>query len=435
MRFYYSIIIAITLIYEDAFIMNESHTLEFKETVSNTFLKTVSAFANYDGGQIIFGIRDDGTTAGLEDLTQARIDIENRINDSIDPIPDYYLTPDTENKTLTLTVKPGTHKPYFYRAKAYRRSDTATVEMDRLELRRLILEGSNMNYEELTSPKQDLSFKILEEKLIAKLGIERLDKNILKTLELYDDSKGFNNAALLLADSNNCHGIDIMRFGDTMDIILDHIECSHVSILEMYDSAVNTYRQYYQYEKISGALREREEMIPENAFREAVANALAHRRWDIPSEIKISLLPDRIIITSPGGLPENMSEEEYLSGNVSVLRNPITGNVLFRLDIIERFGTGIIRIKDAYRDSVSKPVFDVFENSLKITLPITGSTSDLSPDEYTVYRVLKNRSMSKSEIARECGFSSSKTLILLNRLVEQGHISRTGNGRGTRYES
>ena len=166
-----------------------------------------------------------------------------------------------------------------------------------------------------------------------------------------------------------------------------------------------------------------------------MANALAHRRWDIPSEIKISLLPDRIIITSPGGLPENMSEEEYLSGNVSVLRNPITGNVLFRLDIIERFGTGIIRIKDAYRDSVSKPVFDVFENSLKITLPITGSTSDLSPDEYTVYRVLKNRSMSKSEIARECGFSSSKTLILLNRLVEQGHISRTGNGRGTRYES
>ena len=137
--------------------MNESHTLEFKETVSNTFLKTVSAFAHYDGGQIIFGIRDDGTTAGLEDLTQARIDIENRINDSIDPIPDYYLAPDTENRTLTLTVKPGTHKPYFYRAKAYRRSDTATVEMDRLELRRLILEGSNMNYEELTSPKQDLS--------------------------------------------------------------------------------------------------------------------------------------------------------------------------------------------------------------------------------------------------------------------------------------
>ena len=40
--------------------MKESRTLEWKESVTNTFLKTVSAFANYDGGQILFGITDNG---------------------------------------------------------------------------------------------------------------------------------------------------------------------------------------------------------------------------------------------------------------------------------------------------------------------------------------------------------------------------------------
>ncbi len=32
--------------------MHETRTVEFKETITNTFLKTVSAFSNYDGGVI-----------------------------------------------------------------------------------------------------------------------------------------------------------------------------------------------------------------------------------------------------------------------------------------------------------------------------------------------------------------------------------------------
>ena len=40
--------------------MRETRTLEFKESITNTFLKTVSAFSNYDGGSILFGIDDDG---------------------------------------------------------------------------------------------------------------------------------------------------------------------------------------------------------------------------------------------------------------------------------------------------------------------------------------------------------------------------------------
>ena len=37
---------------KDVIYMRETRTLEFKETITNTFLKTVSAFSNYDGGTI-----------------------------------------------------------------------------------------------------------------------------------------------------------------------------------------------------------------------------------------------------------------------------------------------------------------------------------------------------------------------------------------------
>ena len=38
--------------------MRETRTIEFKETITNTFFKTVSAFSNYDGGTILFGVDD-----------------------------------------------------------------------------------------------------------------------------------------------------------------------------------------------------------------------------------------------------------------------------------------------------------------------------------------------------------------------------------------
>ena len=49
----------------------ESRTLEFKEKVTNTFLKTVSAYANYGGGRILFGTKDDGMIAGSREIGRA----------------------------------------------------------------------------------------------------------------------------------------------------------------------------------------------------------------------------------------------------------------------------------------------------------------------------------------------------------------------------
>lgn len=147
--------------------MQETKDLEFKESVTNSFLKTVSAYANNTGGRVLFGINDAGKIVGLDDPKQTCLDIENKINDSIIPQPDYSLKINEPDATVELTVFPGRSKPYLYRSKAYKRNDTATIPVDTLGLSRLVLEGQNLSFEQLPASKQDLSFTVLENRLTA----------------------------------------------------------------------------------------------------------------------------------------------------------------------------------------------------------------------------------------------------------------------------
>jgi ATP-dependent DNA helicase RecG len=413
--------------------MRESKTLEFKEAVTNTFLKTVSAFANYGTGSILFGVADDGSVKGIKEPRQACLDIENRINDSIDPIPEYTLSINERSSVISLTVKEGPHKPYLYKAKAYRRNDTATIAVDRLDLSRLIMEGQNLSFEELRAADQQLRFTILEKKLRELLHIEAFSLDTLKTLELYSDEAGYNKAGELLADVNGFWGTDIARFGESISIILDRETLEHRSILEQYDLALNMFRKYYQYEQIKGSLRETVELIPEKAFREALANALVHRTWDLNAHINIAMFPDKIQITSPGGLPKGVSRADFEKGGISVLRNRIIGSVFYRLHLIEKFGTGIQRINESYGGSRIKPVFEASENTIRITLPLLQTKNELTADENAVFDLLRGRLLPSSAISRETGFGKSKTVSLLNKMVKDGYIRVLGNGRGTKY--
>ena len=414
--------------------MKESRVLEFKQEVTNTFLKTVSAFSNFESGSIIFGVDDNGKTVGIADPDRTCLDIENRINDSISPKPDYSLRINRRTGVVTLNVQEGKYKPYLYKGKAYRRSDTATVEVDQIELKRLTLEGSNLYFEELPCGTDHLSFDYFESVLIEKLNITALNDDILRTFGFLDQNRKYNNAAALFADKNRFSGIDTARFGNSISEILDRETFSGTSILSQYDSAISVFRRYYQYERIEGFERKTIEMIPEEAFREALANALVHRVWDIDSNIRIAMFPDRIEVTSPGGLPRGITKEEYLKGSISNLRNPIIGNVFFRLHYIEMFGTGIRRILDAYAGEAAKPDFEITDNTIKVILPCKGRGMEATTDELKVIELLKNGMvLSSREIASGLGWNKEKAVRVLNSLLDSGNIKKEGNGRGTKY--
>ncbi|RRD95216.1 AAA family ATPase [Clostridiales bacterium COT073_COT-073] len=414
--------------------MKENRWVEWKESVSSGFLKTVSAFANFGTGKIVFGVKDDGSVKGISNPDKTCLDIENRINDSIEPKPDFSFTINRNTNVITLEVKEGEFKPYFYKGKAYRRSDTASVVVDQIELKRLILMGENLSFEELPSEKQDLTFAVFSETVKQKLKIENFSEDILKTFGFYTKKGELNHAAALFADDNLFPGIDIVKFGSTISEILDRMTLEKRSILEEYRQAIQMFEKYYQYEIIEGIERKIVERIPLAAFREALANAIVHRVWDIASHIRIAMYPDRIEIYSPGGLPVGISEKEYLQGYISRLRNPIVANVFFRLQLIEMFGTGIRRINDCYAKYDRKPIFNVSENNICVILPVTDGKKELNSDEAFILETLSSGiRLSSSEVVLKTGFAKNKVVRLLNSLLAKNYIQKIGNGRGTKY--
>ena len=136
-------------------------------------------------------------------------------------------------------------------------------------------------------------------------------------------------------------------------------------------------------------------------------------------------MPSNNEIAVPGDLPSGITEKEYLSGKISVLRNRNLANVFYRLGFVEIFGTGIARIK---------PDFEVTENTIKIMLPVYEENMNLTEDEKKVYNILsKTMLKSMSEIAPYVSFGKSKTAQLLKDMQKKGVVEVEGRGRGTKY--
>ena len=146
------------------------------------------------------------------------------------------------------------------------------------------------------------------------------------------------------------------------------------------------------------------------------------------------MFDDRIEVISPGGLPSGITEEEYLAGKLSVLRNRNLANVFYRLGFVEIFGTGVMRIKQLYEDGFSKPDFEVSENTIRIMLPVFGENINLTEDEKQVYALLSTTMLKPiSEIAPYTPFGKSKTTQLLKEMSQKGVVEVKGKGRGTKY--
>ncbi|WP_290140091.1 ATP-binding protein [Allocoprobacillus halotolerans] len=151
--------------------------------------------------------------------------------------------------------------------------------------------------------------------------------------------------------------------------------------------------------------------------------------------MKISMFDDRIEISSPGSLLPDISVEEYLNGQISVFRNPIISNIFFRLNYIEKLGTGIRRINEAYHESLVKPKYRVFENSILVILPVFNSYLDLSEKENEIVKCLnKHQLLTRNQLDKMIGFHKAKTNRVLKKLLEKDMIVKNGKGKTTKYQ-
>ena len=95
------------------------------------------------------------------------IQIENKINDTIEPRPTFQINKKIEEgfEIIEINIKKGYVTPYFYKGVAYQRQNTSTVMVDKSKLLDLMLKGHNLTYDQMTSLDENLSFKTLENKL------------------------------------------------------------------------------------------------------------------------------------------------------------------------------------------------------------------------------------------------------------------------------
>ncbi len=205
-------------------------------------------------------------------------------------------------------------------------------------------------------------------------------------------------------------------------------------MLTQLDRAVQEYRRHYVVERVEGMDRKKYEVIPEESFREAVANTLVHRIWYANARTILSFYADRIDIVSPACLPADIGENLYLAGGVSVPRNACLAYVFLRLGIIERWGTEIKRIRCAYGNSLVKPSFAVSAQAIQVVLPTLDLAAGLNKEERGVLGLFRpGLELSSADLEKGIGVSRSTAMRIVSSLLEKGALERVGKARATRY--
>ena len=104
------------------------------------------------------------------------------------------------------------------------------------------------------------------------------------------------------------------------------------------------------------------------------------------------------------------------------------------MKIIEKFGTGIARIKKEYENFIIKPSFVVTDNYITVSLPVKSLDFEVSDDEKSILKSLdKNKMLSREQISTEINCKKEKTIRLLNILAEKKLINKIGTGRTVKY--
>ena len=129
-----------------------------------------------------------------------------------------------------------------------------------------------------------------------------------------------------------------------------------------------------------------------------------------------------------------MTLEAYLEGRYSLLRNPVLAETMYRTGLIEKFGTGVRRIRRAYEGSETSPIFEVGDGFVAVKLPFVDRQSVLTLEEQAVLDAIPaNRLVSRSTVSEITGYDKSKAIRCLNSLIKKGCLMYEGEGRGRRY--
>ena len=429
----------------------ESETVELKSVVVDDIKKEIIAFANCEGGRLYIGVQDDGTVVGLDDPDGAALQISNMVRDAIKPDLTMFLHYATLNENgkriVAVDVQQGTERPYYIAQKGLRpegvfvRQGYSSVPATNTAIRRMIKETDGDYFEEMRSLEQNLTFEAAEK--------EFSERNILfgeaqkKTLGIMTHDGVYTNLGLLLSDQ--CvHTIKAAVFqGTTQNEFKDRREFSGSLFRQMreaYDYIDFRNQIHSSFQKLR---RIDQRDYPETAVREALLNLLVHCEYSFRASTFISLYTDRIEFTSIGGLVSGVTLKDVMMG-ISVCRNARLANVFYRLELIEAYGTGMIKIMEAYAGSGKKPKIETSDNAFKLILPNLNvyaeqEEQDAAPrgnslEEDAVIALAEERgTFTRKDVEKVLGISQTTCGRLLKQMIGKGKIVQEGRSRNTHY--
>jgi len=363
------------------------HT-EFKEYLpSNEDLaKEIVAFANTDGGQIIIGVSDDGEIVGVSNLDEVlrRVDdvAYNRCEPPVTVLPETVKVGD--KVVMVINVPKGGQRPYrtssgFF----YIRSGNRVRRASREELLRLFQETESIFYDEIEIIKasfDDIDIDYFEEFMEHFYGFKPEEDqvfNYLKNLKIITERRKPTLAGLLF------FGIHPQSYLPYAKITAAYIAGEDISvppadkkdfegkIPEMLENFMRYLRIYLREEhRIKSLEPEAYPEIPEEAVREAIVNAVAHRDYTVRAPIRVFIFRDRIEFHSPGKLPNTVTIESIKIGGAHVLRNPTIYNLLSKMGLVTDLGSGVMRIIRLVKEHVGKDVeLKETETEFILTIP------------------------------------------------------------------
>ena len=461
---------------------------------SKSWLKSVSAFANGEGGVLIWGISDNDEVVGLVDAKGDAEFISEVIKTKLDPVPVISLEFKVvnEKQLVVLHINAGQETPYYYigdkQRIAYVRIGNESVVADRIQLKDLVMKGSGRTYDCLPSSFrfEDMAFTKLKSVHYKRLQ-RSFEDSEFTSWGIVDENGNLTNAGALLADESPmrqsrifCTRWNGLSMTSGLGEAIDDVELEGCVIGQLQDAVSfvrnNSHKKWWK----ENDHREELPDYPDRAVTETIANAIIHRDYmQMGSEVHIDMYDDRLEVYSPGGMMDGRLIQQLNPMTVpSKRRNPLLADFFSRLGLMERRGSGMKKIIDAYKQyehlvDFHMPEFSSNASEFHVTLwnlnfddKVIGEiTSDgiplieeirkgnevvftkefiKEPAEFTkefikasrqIYKLISmNPHISTAKMAESMGLSTRQVLKYIKRLQELHKVARIGGRKAGEWK-
>ncbi|OGT92881.1 MAG: hypothetical protein A2298_02105 [Gammaproteobacteria bacterium RIFOXYB2_FULL_38_6] len=439
----------------------EGYTLEFKESLNHSIGREICALANASGGKIILGVKDDGTISGYH-LTNKDKSIIQDTARNMDPA--LHLIIEKVSNLAVIYVPEGKEKPYTVNGHFYLRQGSNSQQLRRNEIRDLFQKENLVRFDRKANSDfnftKDFDNKKFEA-FVVKAGLDNSlpELHLLNNLGLMTEDRLNNTGVLFFAHTpskfflNSIIGCVLYK-GKSKLKILDKKELDDDFVSNFNNAVIFTLRNLrteYIIEKIT---REEKPEISEEVLRELIINAMIHRDYFSEGRVIVEIFSDRIEISNPGSLLFDKKE----LGNISLSRNPLLVDLVHRLDLVEKIGSGINKVRKILEGEIK---FELSSNWFRVIIkrkslpefvredmtnyiipsqkpaknqPKTSQKPAKNKRKLLILEAIKNNQFRKRSFSQKLGVNKSTIESDLEELKQERKINFKGPKKGGHWE-